>query len=101
MSLCLLFTTLDQEDCGENQEAPGYGCEPHVPEVVPQEGKQRYHSQAKPARPAKKGLVKRAVSKLVKAVKKVVSKKKAASAKKKVVAKKKPVAKKIVKKKKK
>jgi hypothetical protein len=44
MSLCLLFTTLYQEDCGENQEAPGYGREPHVPEVVPQEGKQGYHS---------------------------------------------------------
>jgi hypothetical protein len=44
MAFQLLLTTLDQEDCGQDQESAGDGRETNVAEVVPQDDEQRYNS---------------------------------------------------------
>jgi hypothetical protein len=44
MAFHLLLTTLDQEDCGQDQESAGDGRETNVAEVVPQDDEQRYNS---------------------------------------------------------
>jgi hypothetical protein len=52
IALYLLLATLDETDCGQDQESAGQRCEPNIAEVVSQQDKYRHHAETKPPRQA-------------------------------------------------